>query len=140
MGHDAAHERIGEQHGDGDEGDDEEGLQDEMEENAMLQEHLRRPTGVDGGELLFGLARRPDATRLHRVIDEFRRRVDVLPWDSSVAPVYGDLRASLASNGTLIGALDLLIAAHALAADRILVTSDRDFARIARLNTQDWTG
>ena len=95
---------------------------------------------ITEAELLFGLARRPDATRLHRVIDEFRRRVDVLPWDSSVAPVYGDLRASLASNGTLIGALDLLIAAHALAADRILVTSDRDFARIARLNTQDWTG
>ena len=35
---------------------------------------------ITQGELLFGLARRPDAVALHDVVREFLRRVDVLPW------------------------------------------------------------
>ncbi len=41
-------------------------------------------SAITEGELLFGLAKRPDAHRLHRAVREFLRRVDVLPWNSGL--------------------------------------------------------
>jgi tRNA(fMet)-specific endonuclease VapC len=67
------------------------------------------------------------------------RRVDVLPWDFSAAERYGILRAALDRSGRPLGSLDLLIAAHALAAGAILVTNDRAFSQIAPLQIEDWT-
>ena len=40
------------------------------------------------GELLFGLAKRPEAIRLHEAVKEFLRCVDVMPWDERVAEHY----------------------------------------------------
>jgi tRNA(fMet)-specific endonuclease VapC len=43
--------------------------------------------------------------------------------------------------GTPIGNMDLLIAAHALAADAILVTNNTaEFARVPGLRIEDWVG
>ena len=56
-------------------------------------------SAITMGELLFGLARRPDAKRLHRAVLEFLRRVDVFSWDSSSAEHYGTVRANLAYRG-----------------------------------------
>ncbi|WP_198009851.1 PIN domain-containing protein [Legionella tunisiensis] len=50
---------------------------------------------ITEGELLFGLAKKPDAKQLGIVVHEFLIRVDVLPWDSTVAACYGTLRADL---------------------------------------------
>jgi tRNA(fMet)-specific endonuclease VapC len=94
---------------------------------------------VTEAELRFGVARRPEAIRLRHAMDEFLLRVDILPWESSAARAYGDLRAQLESMGTVIGNLDMMIAAHALAAHAVLVTSDRAFRRIKQLRTEDWT-
>lgn len=96
-------------------------------------------SAVTEGELLFGLANRPDATRLHLAVREFLKRVDVLPWDRGAAARYGLLRADLTRHGHGLAPLDLLIAAHALAIDAVLVTSDRAFARVPRLVVEDWT-
>jgi tRNA(fMet)-specific endonuclease VapC len=38
-----------------------------------------------------------------------------------------------------MGNLDMMIAAHALAADAILVTNDRSFFRMKHLKIEDWT-
>jgi predicted nucleic acid-binding protein len=38
-----------------------------------------------------------------------------------------------------MGNLDLMIAAHALAAEPILVTNERVFARIKKLQVENWT-
>ena len=91
------------------------------------------------GELLFGLARRPDAKRLHLAVWEFLHRVDVLPWDSAVAEYYGTVRASLAHQGKTLAPLDLLIATHALNMGAVLVTNDQAFAQVANLDVEDWT-
>ena len=53
-------------------------------------------SAITQGELLFGLARRPDAAALHDAVWEFLRRVDVLPWDATTALAYGTLRAMTA--------------------------------------------
>ena len=96
-------------------------------------------SAITEGELLFGLAKRPDAKRLHLAVREFLRRVDVLPWDNVVAEHYGTVRAGLERQGKLLAPLDLLIATHAISVDAILVTNDRAFGQITDLHIEDWT-
>jgi tRNA(fMet)-specific endonuclease VapC len=96
-------------------------------------------SAVTEGELRFGAARLPHATRLHDLIEGFFLRVAVLPWDSDAAQQYGRLRATLEREGQPMGNLDAMIAAHALALDAVLVTNDHAFARIKKLRLADWT-
>lgn len=96
-------------------------------------------SAITEGELHFGLARRPEAARLHDAVREFLKRVDVLPWDSSVTEQYGRARACMERAGKSLAPLDLLIAAHALAASAVLVTNDRAFSQVADLKQEDWT-
>ncbi len=96
-------------------------------------------SAVTEGELRFGAARLPHATRLHSIVEDFLLRVAILPWDSDAAQQYGPLRAALERDGQPMGNLDVMIAAHALAVEAILVTSDRAFGRIKRLKVEDWT-
>ena len=96
-------------------------------------------SAITDGELLFGLAKRPDAKRLHLAVRELRRRVDVLPWDTAVAECYGTMRADMERSGRILAPLDLLIAAHARSTSAVLVTNDRAFRQIADLESEDWT-
>jgi tRNA(fMet)-specific endonuclease VapC len=111
-----------------------------------VQERLLRVAMAEIGisviteaELLFGLARRPDATKLKTVVEEFLLRVEVLPWDSDVAKQYARIGAALEDGGQPMGNLDLMIAAHALALDLVLVSSDAVFRRVKRLKIEDWS-
>ncbi|HQC97715.1 MAG TPA: type II toxin-antitoxin system VapC family toxin [Aquabacterium sp.] len=94
-------------------------------------------SAVTQGELLFGLARRPEATALHAVVREFLRRVDVLPWDA--AEVYGPARAASQRQGRVLAPLDLLIGTQAMAVGAVLVTNDHAFAQVDGLQVEDWT-
>jgi len=96
-------------------------------------------SSITKAELLFGLARRPEAKRLHTAVGEFLRRVDVLPWDGEVAQRYGATRATMQRQGKPLGPLDLLIASHGLYAEAMLVTNDRAFAQVDGLRVEDWT-
>jgi len=96
-------------------------------------------SAVTEGELRFGAARLPRAAHLHQLIEEFFLRVAILPWDSSAARQYGDLRATLERAGQPMGNLDIMIAAHALALDLVLITNDQAFRRIKKLKLEDWT-
>lgn len=96
-------------------------------------------SAITEGELLFGLAKRPVAKRLHIAVQEFLRRVDVLPWESSTAEHYGILRADMEKRGKILAPLDLLIATHALSMEAVLVTNDRAFSQMADLHIEDWT-
>ncbi len=96
-------------------------------------------SAITEGELFFGLAKRPDAKRLHIAMGELLRRVDVLPWDRIIAERYGTVRADMERRGKILAPLDLLIAAHALDADTTLVTNDKAFGQIHGLYVEDWT-
>ncbi|MDP1654150.1 MAG: type II toxin-antitoxin system VapC family toxin [Rhodocyclaceae bacterium] len=96
-------------------------------------------SAITEGELLFGLAKRPDAKRLHLAVREFLRRVDVLPWENATAECYGMVRADMARRGKVVAPLDLLIAAHAQSVGAVLVTNDRAFGQMADLHVEDWT-
>jgi tRNA(fMet)-specific endonuclease VapC len=94
---------------------------------------------ITEAELLFGLARRPDATKLKNVVEEFLLRVEVLPWDSGAAQQYSRIRATLEGGGEPMGNLDLMIAAQALASGLVLVSSDAVFRRAKGLKIEDWS-
>jgi tRNA(fMet)-specific endonuclease VapC len=96
-------------------------------------------SAVTEAELLYGAARKSDSVRLKTAVDEFLLRVDSLPWDSNAARRYADLRAALEIAGTPMGNLDMMIAAHALAAEAILITNDGSFCRLKNLKIEDWT-
>jgi tRNA(fMet)-specific endonuclease VapC len=94
---------------------------------------------VTEAELRFGIARRPEAVNLKVAVAEFLVRVGVLPWTSEAALHYAEIRAALERKGVPMGNLDMMIAAQALAADAVLVTSDRVFKRVKELRVEDWT-
>jgi len=94
---------------------------------------------ITEAELRFGVNRKPEATRLKQAVDEFFRRVEILPWDSAAAQHYAELRGVLEDAGSPMANFDLMIAAQALAADVVLVTHDRVFHRVKQLKIEDWT-
>ena len=96
-------------------------------------------SSVTQAELLYGLAKRSYPKGLSARIHEFLIRVDILPWNHDVATVYGDLRARCEAAGITLSPLDMMIAAHANAADAILVTRDKAFSRIPEgLRIENW--
>jgi tRNA(fMet)-specific endonuclease VapC len=96
-------------------------------------------SSITEGELRYGVARRPAATKLQQLVEEFLLRITVLPWDSDATRHYGVLRADFENLGQSLGYLDTLIGAHALSLGATLVTNDRAFSRIKKLRIEDWT-
>jgi tRNA(fMet)-specific endonuclease VapC len=90
-------------------------------------------SAISEAELRFGMAKgAKHATRI-AMMERFLGKATVLAWDHDAAVAYGGLRAALERAGTPLGALDTLIAAHALAAGAVLVTHDGAFHRLRTL-------
>jgi len=96
-------------------------------------------SAITHGELMFGVAKRPEAKRLHAAVNEFLLRVDTMAWDADVAKRYGLIRADLSSRGKVLGPLDLLIAGHALSLGAVLVSNDQAFGMVPGLVVEDWS-
>ena len=65
--------------------------------------------------------------------------IQVVDFDAQAAFVYASIRFTLEKQGTPIGPLDYLIAAHALSLGVILVTNnEREFKRVAGLQVENW--
>lgn len=89
-------------------------------------------------ELRFGAEWRA-SRRLHQLIDAFVGDVAVLPFDAAAAERFGKVAAGLVAKGAPIGALDSMIAAHALQLGLTLVTHNRKhFQRVRGLKLVDW--
>lgn len=90
-------------------------------------------------ELEFGVAKssRPDQNRI--ALEKFLLPLEILSYDRVAAARYGELRCHLEAAGTPIGSMDLMIAAHGLAAGLIVVTNNtREFSRVPGLSAEDW--
>ncbi len=94
---------------------------------------------ISEAELLFGIARKPEAKRLQVLVQRFLHSIKILGWTSTAAWNFAYERAELERQGRLLADIDMMIAAHALAEDAILVTNDAAFQRISHLKTEDWT-
>lgn len=98
---------------------------------------------ITEAELRFGLARRPEAIQLARLVHELLLRLPSLSWNSKAAQCYAELRAASELHGLTVSNMDMLIAAHARSAELPLITHDAVFLRLASLDSrmivEDWT-
>lgn len=91
-------------------------------------------------ELEYGVEKSSNKDRNRLALAEFLAPITILPYDDRIAPAYGKIRALLEKNGIIIGPLDLLIGAHALSIQAILVTNNsREFERIPGLKVENWS-
>src|SRR5277367_415592 len=106
---------------------------------ALKQNEIGCLSAITEGEIRYGLAKIPAGNLRRSAIHGFLSKLQVLPWGSDEAVIYGDLRARQERSGKTLGPLDMLIAAHAIAADAILVTNDRVFRQVKELaGTVNW--
>jgi tRNA(fMet)-specific endonuclease VapC len=92
-------------------------------------------------ELRFGMALKPLHARTVSRIEALLQLVRQLPLGLGVAAHYAQIRTHLQRSGTPIGPNDAWIAAHALAEDLTLVSSNvREFRRVPTLRLENWTG
>lgn len=91
-------------------------------------------------EIGYGLARNPQlAPRLTAAMRLLLDTITVLSFERADAQVAAQLRATLATLETPIGAYDLLLAATALRRGLVFVTRNtREFARVAGLGLENW--
>ena len=97
-------------------------------------------SAITVGELEYGAAKSRWGDRTRRIIHAFLANYRILPFTEQDAVLTGQLRAFLASAGTLIGAYDIMIAAQGLAGKYHVVTHNTGgFSRIPGLVLEDWT-
>jgi len=90
-------------------------------------------------ELQYGVSKssRPDQNQM--ALAQFVAPLVILPFKDEAAQYYGDLRVNLERQGTPIGSLDMLIAAHTLSVACTLVTrNENEFGRIPDLTIENW--
>ena len=73
-------------------------------------------------------------------LDELAELLEIMSFDKKAAIAYGNVRSVLEKKGQIIGSNDLLIAAHAVSLDWILVTNnEKEFGRVDGLKIENWT-
>lgn len=93
---------------------------------------------VVAAELAYGVAK-SGSSRNREALELFLSPLEILPFDEPAVWVYGDLRAELERRGLTIGAMDTMIAAHALSIGATLVTNNlREFSRVEGLALENW--
>ena len=119
---------------------------DVMRERPAVRARLERTDPKDvamssivAAELWAGVSKSPDTERSKNAVLALLAYVTVLDWPGEAATAYGEIRARLEVAGRSIGAMDLLIAVHALHERAILVTRNlSEFRRVSGLRIESW--
>ncbi len=91
-------------------------------------------------ELRYGVAKSKYKEKNAKALEEFTIPLETVSFDEAAALAYGEIRSALEAAGSPIGAMDMLIAAHAISLGVQLVTNNtREFNRIPGLALLDWT-
>jgi tRNA(fMet)-specific endonuclease VapC len=115
--------------------------------DAVLKRLQKVPVGdvcisvITKSELMYGVEVSPRRPQDQAALDAYLRHVEVLEYPDEAALHYAQIRAALKVTGTMIGANDLFIAAHARCLGLTLVTNNtREFGRVPALSIENWTG
>lgn len=96
-------------------------------------------SSITVAELQYGVEKSQRPAQNRKALSQFLIPLVIADFDDQAAEAYGKARAALEAQGTLIGALDTLIAAHALSLGVTLVTNNtREFSRVADLRLTNW--
>jgi tRNA(fMet)-specific endonuclease VapC len=91
-------------------------------------------------ELEYGATKSAQPRKNREALEEFVSPLDVAGFDRDAAEAYGRIRTALEKKGLPIGAMDMLIAAHALSLSVSLVTNNEtEFRRVSGLRVENWT-
>jgi tRNA(fMet)-specific endonuclease VapC len=94
---------------------------------------------ITKSELLYGVELSPRRQQDEQALHAFLGHVEVLDFTDEASFHYARIRADLKGRGTMIGANDLFIAAHARSLGLTLVTNNtREFGRIRNLHIENW--
>jgi tRNA(fMet)-specific endonuclease VapC len=86
---------------------------------------------ISVAELHLGLQRLPLQHSLHEKVSTFIDEIQIVSWDVSAAQLHAQLKHRLEGDGTMIGEMDLMIAAHAISLGATLVTNNlKHFGRL----------
>lgn len=95
-------------------------------------------SSITVAELQYGAKKRNNKQLTQKVM-AFCNLLEIVSWDEDAAKAYAKLRVELETSGTLIGNMDMLIAASALARKAVLVTNNTEhFSRIKNLKLDNW--
>lgn len=95
-------------------------------------------SSITASELAFGVAK-CGSLKNRIALEAFLLPLQIVEYDAGAAMVYGDIRAALEKQGKTIGPLDMLIAAHALSRQLVLVTNnEKEFRRVDQLKVENW--
>jgi tRNA(fMet)-specific endonuclease VapC len=119
---------------------------DVMRMRAAIRAQLERTDREDvvvssivAAELWAGVSKSHNPERSRNAVLAFLAFITVLDWPGQAATAYGEIRARLEAAGRSIGAMDLLIAAHAVHEKAILVTRNlSEFRRVSGLRIERW--
>jgi tRNA(fMet)-specific endonuclease VapC len=93
-------------------------------------------------EIEYGLSRLPPSKRRDRLRQRFDLFLGELPradWSDEVSRAFGRAKADLEQQGVRIEDFDVAVAAHALAAEGILITDNVDhMKRVKGLELENW--
>jgi tRNA(fMet)-specific endonuclease VapC len=96
-------------------------------------------SGIVAAKLWFGVAHSQKKKQNEAALKDFLDYATLLDWPCEASPLYGKIRAGLQKQGKPIGAMDLLIASHALFLEAVLVTNNtREFERVPDLKIENW--
>ena len=96
-------------------------------------------SAITVSELQYGASKSKNQRLNKQRIDEFLSPLEILPYDEIAASLYGDIRLQLEKCGEPIGPLDLLIAAHALSRNLVLISNnEKEFKRVKILKVENW--
>jgi tRNA(fMet)-specific endonuclease VapC len=114
--------------------------------DAVLKKLAKVPTSdvcisvITKSELLYGVEVSPKRRQDEAAVDALLRYVEVLDFPDDASSHYAKIRADLKARGAMIGANDLLIAAHARSHNLTLITNNtREFRRVRNLSIDNWT-
>ena len=95
---------------------------------------------VTYAELIYGVEHSSSKKINRSIVDQFVKHLSIIDWDKKAAEHYGNIRELLQVKGNVIGAMDMMIAAHARSQKMILVTNnERHFKRVPKLKVENWT-
>ncbi len=90
-------------------------------------------------ELEYGAMKSAKPAQNKLALAQFIAPLEIYAYDDVAAEHYGRIRAHLERQGTPIGSLDMLIAAHALSIDTVLITNNEsEFKRVSNLKIENW--
>ncbi len=96
-------------------------------------------SAVTIAELAHGVQKSKKVEENMSALEQFLLPLEVADFDQRASAAYGYVRAFLEREGKVIGSMDLLIGAHALSLNIVLVTNNTaEFKRIPNLNIEDW--